>query len=414
MAKTDFFKLIRDEVARLDGLSVSKRHETIIEGFSNDPSPRAIIAGKKYLIFNSNDYLGLRHNSIVKSAEEQGSRTFGSGPGAVRFISGSLSIHRDLEAALAKFHDREDAMVFSSAFAANLAVISSLIKGQSKDSLVDANTLVISDELNHRSIVEGIRVANLPESNRRIFPHFNLSELEKILSENAGKYNRVLIVTDGVFSMLGEYQDLAAINRIAESFDSKYSQGVLVFVDDCHGVGVLGSTGRGTEEITHSRADVLVGTLGKAFGADGGYVVGSHDLIDYLRESCATYIYSNSISPGTASAATASVNLLLNSQTGPQIIRSLHDNIALFKTLMKDSSLKFSAESEHAIQPLLLGDASLAKALQNHVFNRNILVTSITYPVVPKGRDEIRIQLSASHTPDDIRDLVSALTSFSL
>ena len=149
-------------------------------------------------------------------------------------------------------------MIFSSAFAANLAVISSLIKGQSKDSLLDANTLVVSDELNHRSIVEGIRVANFPDTQRRVFHHFDLSQLEQIFKESKGKFTRVLVVTDGVFSMLGEYQNLEKLRSLIDAYDSKFPQGVLLFVDDCHGIGVLGDTGRGVEQLCGTKSDVLV------------------------------------------------------------------------------------------------------------------------------------------------------------
>lgn len=408
MSHIDFLSLLQSEVTRLDSLGITKREENVIQGFTDDPSPRAKIAAKKYLIFNSNDYLGLRFYDQLKTAESKASQLFGTGPGAVRFISGSLQIHRDLEKALARFHGRDDAIIFSSAFAANLAIISSLIKGQSKDSLLDADTLVVSDQLNHRSIVDGIRVANLPSENKLIYPHLDVMDLDRILRESVGKFTRVLVITDGVFSMLGEIAPLSDIRDVITKHDSEYSQGITLLVDDCHGIGTIGPTGRGTEEYTSVQADVLVGTLGKAFGADGGYVVADQNTINYLRESAATYIYSNSISPGTAGAALAAVRLV-NSVSGKKILRQLTANIELFRSLMQNSSVKFAAPSVHPIQPVLIGDSQKSKQLQKALFTKGILVTGINYPIVPKGRDEIRIQISASHTPSDLTYLTKQL-----
>lgn len=410
MAKSHFLQTLQAEVARLDGASISKRAETVIEGFvtSKTAAPKALINGKPCRVFNSNDYLGLRHDPDLKQAEHEASQAFGAGPGAVRFISGSLAIHRDLEKALAKFHGRDDAMVFSSAFAANLAVIFSLIKGQSKDTLVTDDVVVISDELNHRSIIDGIRVANLPSEQRVVFKHMDLADLRRVLSEFVGKRQRALIITDGVFSMLGEIQDLKAMSAVIAEFDTQYPQGVLLVVDDCHGVGACGATGRGTEEVTGGKADVLVGTLGKALGADGGYVVGEQALIDYLRESCATYIYSNSISPGTAGAALAAVKKL-DQPAGAALFAQVAKNWQSLRTQIEALGLRFAAVSKHPIQPLLIGDAAKAQALKKKLLEAGILVTSINYPVVAAGKDEIRLQLSAAHTDEDITACVEAI-----
>lgn len=408
MAKINLYNQFSLEISRLDQAGVSKRHERVIDSFTQTPSPRAIISGRPYHIFNSNDYLGLRFNPEMAAAEHAAAKIYGTGPGAVRFISGSLAIHRQLETALAKFHGRDDAIIFSSAFAANLAVISSLIKGQSKDSLVGSDTLVISDQLNHRSIVEGIRVANLPDTQRLIFPHFDYPALKQQLADHVGRFSRALVLTDGVFSMLGQYTDLQALKAIVDEYDPQYPQGVLLFVDDCHGIGVLGQTGRGVEEVYSVRADVLVGTLGKSFGTDGGYVVADQPVIDYLRESAATYIYSNPISPGTAAAALQAVSLV-SSPAGRGLISRLTELITRFKSQLAPTGISLAADSNHAIQPLLIGDTLKAKELENKLFASGILVTSITYPVVPKGQDEIRVQLSALHQDSDLDEFVSAL-----
>lgn len=406
MSRRDFLKVLDKEVARIDAASVTKRKEHLIESFTKEASPQAIIAGKPYRIFNSNDYLGLRHHPKLKKAEHQMTELCGTGPGAVRFISGSFKVHRDLEKALAAFHGQDDAMVFSSAFATNLAVLFSLIKGQSKDSLVGDEVLVISDELNHRSIIDGIRVANLPSNQKAIFKHLDPQSLAEILQANLKKFKRALVITDGVFSMLGEYQNLKKLRSIINRYDKLYPEGVLLVVDDCHGVAAFGKTGRGTEEVTDTKADVLIGTLGKGLGADGGYVVAKQSVIDYLRESAATYIYSNSISPGTAAAALAAVKLL-DTPTGVKLLDRLAENLAFIKKELLAIGFHFAAQSIHPIQAILIGDTAKTKSLTQKMFKRGFILTNINYPVVPKGRDEIRVQISASHNKIDLKAFLS-------
>ncbi len=406
MSRQKFYAQLNQELARLDEAQVSKREERVIEDFTDDPAPKAIIEGKEYQVFNSNDYLGLRHHPRLKEAEHLATQKYGTGPGAVRFISGSLKIHRDLEKELAKFHGRDDAMVVSSAFATNMAVLFSLITGQSKDSMVDNDVLVISDELNHRSIIDGIRLANHPKEKRQIFKHLDLNDLDRVLAEGKDKHQRALVVTDGIFSMLGEYQDLGKMRQVIDQYDKEYEHGVLLVVDDAHGVGAFGETGRGTEEVSDGQADVLIGTLGKAFGADGGYVVADQVVIDYLREAGATYIYSNNISPGTAGAALASIKLM-QGQGGEALLQSLRHNQRLFKQAMNEAGYNFAAESIHPIQPILIGDAKKARALSEALCEAGYLVTTISYPVVPAGQDEIRVQLSAAQTAQDVEEFVN-------
>ncbi len=409
MGKQSFLEILASEVSRIDSVKTSKRDERVISSFKSATVAR--ISGKDVVIFNSNDYLGLRHNETVKKAEHEASAVFGSGPGAVRFISGTMAVHRELERSIADFHGREDAMVFSSAFAANLAVMYCLLSGQSKDSKVKNDVLVVSDALNHRSIIDGIRLANLPKEQRVVFAHMDMKSLEEILAGNKGKFSRVVIVTDGVFSMLGEYQKLNEMRELSDRYDAEYEQGILLVVDDCHGVASCGATGRGVEEIMDARADVLVGTFGKGFGADGGYAVASQRIIDYLRESSATYIYSNSISPGTAGAALRAVRLV-DSKEGRELLAKSLENTSYFKKLMTDAGFGFAADSLHPIQPVLIGDPVKTRELVDFLFAKNLLVTNISYPVVPKGRDEIRVQISASHTKEEIDMLVDAMRKF--
>lgn len=401
MGKKQFVETLHKELARIAHAKTSKRFENVIEGFTKEPSPRAVISGKPYRVFNSNDYLGLRFHPQLKAAEHAASEAFGTGPGAVRFISGTLKVHRDLERAIAAFHGREDSIVFSSCFATNLAVLFCLIKGQAADSVVGGNTMVVSDALNHRSIIDGVRVANLPKEQRFIFKHLDANDLDRILSEQKGAFQRVVVVTDGIFSMLGEAQDIKKMRQVIDAHDAHFEEGILLVVDDAHGVGAFGKTGRGVEEVFHAKADLLIGTLGKAFGADGGYVAADQTVIDYLRESAATYIYSNSISPGTAGAALAALKLVQTS-SGEKLFAKLVHNREHFQKEMQKAGGIFAAHSTHPIQPLLLGDATKTGFFKEGLFEGGILVTNINYPVVPKGRDEIRVQISAAHTEEDI------------
>lgn len=411
MAKQQFYTILESEVARIDDIKTSKRSERVIQSFKN--ATTASINGKDVTIFNSNDYLGLRHNEAVKKAEHAASKHYGSGPGAVRFISGTMQVHRELEKAVSKFHGRADAMIFSSAFAANLAVLFCLISGQSKDSKVTNNVLVVSDALNHRSIIDGIRLAQLPKEQRVVFEHMNMESLETVLKTAVGKYERVLVVTDGVFSMLGEYQHLDKMRTIIDTYDEQFPQGVLLVMDDCHGVASCGPTGRGVEELKKAKADVLVGTFGKGFGSDGGYVVADQTVINYLRESSATYIYSNSISPGTAGAALRAVQLVSGPE-GELLLHTSQENTAYFKKQALAAGFVFAADSVHPIQPVLIGDPVKTRGLVDFLFSKNILVTNISYPVVQKGRDEIRIQISAAHTKEEIDSLIKSMKEFKM
>lgn len=405
--KTDFYKVLQSELDRIDNVKTTKRHEKVITGFTEDH--KAIVNGQEYLVFNSNDYLGLRFDEEVKKAEHEASNIYGAGPGSVRFIAGTYQVYKDLEKALAQFHGRDDAMVFSSAFAANLAVIFCLIKGQSKDSVVSGNTLVISDALNHRSIIDGIRVANVAKEQKTIYKHLDYADLERILSENKGKFDRVLVISDGIFSMLGEQADMKMLKTAIEKYDKDYKEGILLLVDDSHGVGAYGATGRGVEETSGAKCNVLVGTLGKAFGADGGYVVADQIVIDYLRESAATYIYSNSVSPSVAGAALQSVKMI-DTEKGKNLLAVLNKNIAYLKTEIQKAGFKMASDSSHAIQPILIGDTAKAKLLAEGLFKSNVLVTTISYPVVSPGKDEIRVQINALHSEKDLKYFVDTCT----
>jgi glycine C-acetyltransferase len=382
-----------------------KRHERVITSVlpaEHGRGPRFLLEGygqKPFLRMNANSYLGLSFERRLIAAEEVAVRKFGAGPGAVRFISGTWQPHVALERTLARFHGREAAMIFSSAYATMVGLLPPLITPE---------TGVISDELNHNCIINAIRLSSAKE--KRIYRHLDLDELEDHLKELSGTCRRAIIVTDGVFSMRGDYAPLDRICELAERFDPAFLENVLVIADDSHGVGAFGASGRGTEEVTQSGpVDLLVGTLGKALGVNGGYVFGSKVVIDYLRETAPFYIYSNPITPGEAAAATAAVGIL-DSTEGRTLLDHLQRMKARFENGLTELGLE-TIPGIHPVTPVMIRDTAKTRQVVESLFERGVLATGLGYPVVPSGDDEIRFQICADHTPGDIDEALAALAA---
>jgi len=364
--------------------------------------PRYLLAGqgeKAFLRMNSNSYLGLSLSKDVISAEEEACRKLGTGPGAVRFISGTYAPHVELEKRLAHFHGRETAMVFSSAYSTVMGVLPQFITEE---------TLVVSDELNHNCIINAIKLSK--PAKKAIYHHLDMRGLERILKENTGQAKRAIVVTDGIFSMRGDYANLDKIAEICRRYEAGYEQGIITIVDDSHGIGAFGKTGRGVEEYTNTKADILVATLGKAMGVNGGYVVSSKTVIDYLRETAPFYIYSNPITPSEAAAALKSLEIL-DSPEGIKLLEKLRRLSAQFKEGLKQMGYE-TLPGEHPIVPLMVRDTKKTFQMVKYLFDNDILVTGLNYPVVPKGDEEIRFQVSASHTEKDIDSLIDVLKRF--
>lgn len=355
--------------------------------------------GRSFLRMNANAYLGLGNHPDVIAAEAAAAEKFGTGPGAVRFISGTYWPHIDLETRLAEFHGREAAMLFSAAYATMIGVLPALI---------DDQTLVVSDELNHNCIINAIRLSK--PAQKAVYPHADVAALEQVLIANKGLTRRVCVVSDGIFSMRGDHAPLAAIDACCKKHEADYEQGILTVIDDSHGVGALGSSGRGTEEITQTQADILIATLGKALGVNGGYVVSCRAVIDYLKESAPSYIYSNPITPGEAAAAAAALNIL-NSPEGLTLLERVRRLADRLRTGLVQSGFE-TLSGEHPIVPLLIRDTDKTAALVHHFFDHDILTTGLNYPVVAKGEQEIRLQVSAVHTEKDIDHLLDILRRF--
>ena len=399
--------LLSAELAEMEATGRRKGAETVFAGVvppSGDKGPRYFVAGegdKPFLRMNANNYLGMSRRPEVVAAEETAVQALGAGPGAVRFVSGTWSPHIELEQRLARFHGREAAMIYSSAYAAVMGILPPLI-GEA--------AAVISDELNHNCIINAVRLGQPAE--KYVYPHLDLAALEANLSQAANSCRRAIIVTDGVFSMRGDHAPLREIDALARKYDNAFAENVLVVVDDSHGVGAFGATGRGTEEVAGSPpVDLLVATLGKAFGVNGGYVTGSATVIDYLRETSPFYVYSNPITPGEAAAATAAIELL-DSPAGQERLDHLRAMTGKFEAGLAGLGLE-TISGAHPVVPLMVRNTEKTARLVAHLKDRGVLATGLNYPVVPHGDEEIRFQISADHTPTEIDAALTALAEFS-
>ncbi|AFT90366.1 glycine C-acetyltransferase [Paraburkholderia phenoliruptrix] len=348
--------------------------------------------GREMLNFCANNYLGLADDSRLIEAAKVGLNAEGFGMASVRFICGTQTIHKSLEHAIANFLGTEDAILYSSCFDANAGLFETLLTDQ------DA---IISDELNHASIIDGVR---LSKARRLRYKNNDLADLEARLKEaDAAGARFKLIATDGVFSMDGIVANLAGICDLADRY------GALVMVDDSHAVGFIGDNGRGTPEHcgVSDRVDIITGTLGKALGgASGGYVAAHKEVVEMLRQRSRPYLFSNTLAPSIA-AASMKVLDLLSSDEGAALRRRVREHGARFRQAM--TSLGFNlVPGEHPIIPVMLGDAQLASNMANSLLDEGIYVIGFSYPVVPRGRARIRTQMSAAHTLDQIDRVVDA------
>ncbi len=395
--------ILSGEVSDLKNAGTDKGAESVITDVippRDGLGRRYVLAGSEigYLRMNSNSYLGVTQHPAVVAAEEEATRRFGVGPGAVRFISGTYQPHVDLEATLAWFHGRAAAVIYSSAYAAVVSTLSSLVTPE---------TVVFSDELNHNCIINALRMTR--PTRREVYSHLDYPALTEALGRARGQGRRAVVVTDGVFSMRGDFADLSELSRIVKEFDPDFEENVVLVVDDSHGVGAYGHTGRGTEEQTEGSADVLIGTLGKAFGVNGGYVTASETTGQYLRERGPMYIYSNPITVGEAAAATAAINVL-DSTEGAELLAHLRDMTAKFENGIVGLGME-TIPGPHPVVPLMVRDTDRTRHIVATLHEAGVLATGLNFPVVPKGDEEIRFQVNADHTPADIDYVLDVLGS---
>jgi glycine C-acetyltransferase len=398
--------ILSKHVADLEQAGTAKRAESVVVAVKpaeTDRGPRFLLRGegeKEFLRMNSNSYLGMGLRPEVVEAEEVATREFGAGPGAVRFISGTYEPHVTLERELASFHRREAGMIFSSAYAAIVSTITPLVTPE---------TVLVSDELNHNCIINAMRLSR--PAGKAIYGHNDVAALERALEEWKGKAERAVVVTDGIFSMRGDHAPLDEIAAACARHDDGYAENVVLIVDDSHGVGAFGRTGRGVEEHTGGGpADVLVGTLGKAFGVNGGYVVADAPTIAFLRESSQMYIYSNPITAGEAAAALASVRIVASPE-GEALLARLRALTKRFEEGLGRIGIE-TIPGAHPVVPLMIRDTRKTRDLVAYLYDHGVLVTGLAYPVVPRGDEEIRTQINADHTESDIDHVLALLAKY--
>jgi glycine C-acetyltransferase len=338
----------------------------------------------------ANNYLGLANHPEVIAAAHKALDEYGYGMASVRFICGTQTIHKELEARISAFLGTEDTILYPSCFDAN---------GGLFETLLGPDDAVISDALNHASIIDGIRLC---KARRYRYANSDMQDLRKQL-QDASDANVSLIVTDGVFSMDGTIADLLGICNLADEFDA------LTMIDDCHAAGFLGKTGRGTHEYRDvmGRVDIITGTLGKALGgASGGYTSGRKEIVGWLRQRSRPYLFSNSVAPMIAASSIAVLDLL---ERDSSLQETLHENAAYFRSKLTERGFELKP-GEHPIIPVMLGDAKLATAMADELLKRGIYVIGFSFPVVPKGQERIRTQMSAGLTREHLDKAIDAFT----
>ena len=353
----------------------------VLEG---EQKPIANFDGKEVVNLSSNNYLGLTTHPKLRRAAIDATRKLGVGSGAVRTIAGTMKMHMDLEEQIARFKKAEACVVFQSGFAANAGTVSAIL---GKDDLV------ISDELNHASIIDGCR---LSRATIKVFKHKDAGDCERVLQETKDWNGKKLLISDGVFSMDGDIADLPALCDLAEKY------GCIMMVDDAHASGVLGSRGRGTidHHNCHGRVDIQVGTLSKAVGSVGGYVCGSRDLIDFLQQRARPFLFSTS-HPPAVTATCQSAFELLDSEAGDKLIKKLWANTKFFKRRLKKLGFN-TGKSETPITPIMVGDAAKAFQFSQELFDEGVFAGAIGFPTVPEGKARLRTIVTATHKRADL------------
>jgi glycine C-acetyltransferase len=341
------------------------------------------VNGRKVLNFCANNYLGLANDPSLRDAAKHGIDQWGLGLSSVRFICGTQTIHKELEAQIAEFLKTEDTILYPSCFDANGGLFETVLGEQ------DA---IISDSLNHASIIDGIRLC---KAARYRYVHNDLNDLERCLKEAQTKARRMMIATDGVFSMDGDIAPLAEIVALAERY------GALTMVDECHATGFFGETGRGAIEECGviGKVDVITSTLGKALGgASGGFTTGRKEIIDLLRQRSRPYLFSNTVAPALVTASIACLNLL---KENTELVSRLRENTKYFRAEIVKTGYTVRP-GVHPIVPIMLGDAKLATNIADEMLKEGIYVIGFSYPVVPQGQARIRVQISAGHSRSDL------------
>ncbi len=350
-----------------------------------------MLDGKKVINLSSNNYLGFANHPRLKQAAKDAIDHYGVGAGAVRTIVGNMTIHEQLDQVIARFKREEAAVVFQSGYNVNVGVI---------QAITTKDDLLISDELNHASIIDGVRLSS---ASRAVFKHSDMEDLKRVLEENKDQYQHTFILTDGVFSMDGDLAKLPEIVKLAKSY------GAFTYVDDAHGSGVLGDRGRGTVDHyhLHGQVDFIVGTLSKAIGVVGGYVCGSKEMREWLLHRGRPLLFSTALMPSAAAAIIEAFNML---ESSSEYTDKLWDNGRYFKQKLSQLGLDIG-HSETPITPIMIGDEALTMKFSKDLLSRGVYVSGIVFPTVPKGKGRIRCMVSALHTKKELDQAIDIIES---
>jgi glycine C-acetyltransferase len=369
----------------------------------NGKGPRYKLDGssQEFIRLNSNSYLSLsNHPELIKAADDA-THKFGVGPGAVRFIDGTFTYHVELEQRIAEFVGKNSAKIFNSAYTANCGL--SL-------SISTKHTYWIGDQLNHNSIIRAMRIANIPRENKGIYKHNDMDDLKHCLDNVPDDIERVVLIFDGIFSMRGDYAPIDQIVEIAAQYSAKFKDGVITVVDDSHGIGAYGKRGRGTADFCDAQPDIIVGTFGKAFGVNGGFIAASFEVTEAIRQKADTYIYTNPLSVADCAAAKKAVDIC-DSVEGLERLKNLHTRIKQFRSGLELYGFE-SIPGPHAVIPILVRDTQRTKKMVQYLYKNGVLVIGLTYPVVPRGDETIRVQINASHTQEDVNYVLKVLENY--
>jgi len=350
--------------------------------------PHSKVDGKEVIMLCSNNYLSLSNHPKLIEASCDAAKKFGAGSGSVRAIAGTMRIHMDVEKAVARFKHTESSLIYQTGFAANAGLI---------PQLANKGDIIISDELNHGSIIDGVR---LSKADKAVYDHCDMGALEKVLKDADKKYNRILIISDGVFSMDGDIAPMDSIVKLATEY------GAMTYVDDAHGEGVIGPDGRGIGAHfgIEGKIDVEMGTFSKAYGVVGGLIAGSQDLVNFAYNKSRTWLLSGSHPPAVAAAQLASINVL---ETEPEHVKRLWDNTNYFKKELR--SLGFdTGESTTPITPVIVGESSVAKTLSNKLYENGVFALPIVFPMVARDKARIRNMMNAGLSRQDIDTVLNA------
>ena len=375
-------KFLQDQIQELKDQGVYRKIPVV----ETANEAEIIVNGKKVINLSSNNYLGFANHPRLKKAAIEAIEKYGIGAGAVKTIVGNNTLHEQLEADLAKFKREEAVMLFQSGFNCNAGVI---------QAITGAGDLIVSDELNHASIIDGTR---LSKADRAVYKHSDMVDLRNMLSTRRSNYKQVLIITDGVFSMDGDLAKLPEIVDLAEEFQC------LTYVDDAHGSGVLGENGRGTVDHfhLHGRIDFTIGTLSKAFGAIGGYVAGRAVMKEWLSHRARPLLFSTNLPPSVVGSLIEAVKML---QESDQYTKALWENGNYFKSKMKEAGFDIG-HSESPITPVFVFDEAKTMVFSKKLFENGVFVSPIIFPTVPKGKARLRVMVSASHTKEQLDEAV--------